>query len=105
MCRERGPQLNRVCQNGFKTSHFMIFLYADKIIPVKKKKRKFTEKRDNCMSIILEYTRGVPKWRNFFFFFPAPCGSQLPTKDQTCTPCCGKALTTGPTREVLKWRN
>ena len=69
MCRERGPQLNRVCQNGFKTSHFMIFLYADKIIPVKKKKRKFTEKRDNCMSIILEYTRGVPKWRNFFFSF------------------------------------
>ena len=33
------------------------------------------------------------------FFFPAPCGSQLSTKDQTCPPCCGKALTTGPTRK------
>ena len=38
MCRERGPQLDRFCQNGFKTSHFIIFLYTDKIIPVKKTK-------------------------------------------------------------------
>ena len=33
------------------------------------------------------------------FFFPAPCGSSLSTKDQTCPPCCGKALTTVPTRK------
>jgi len=69
MCRERGPQLNRVCQNGFKTSHFMIFLYADKIIPVKKKKRKFTEKRDNCMSKSLSILEGCLSGGIFFFSF------------------------------------